>query len=341
MWAEESLLRRRPQRWRTDRRTAPLRPTCVLLPAGRDGFRSERRGGVRSLSVHQPAGGGQNADAAARGAPEPGHLPGLLSQCVPRVLHHRQSGRTGRLTERTGARAGVSVLYERSQTRLLRHHRVLWIHTHKWKSEHRQNHDSRGCSWSGGSRDGQPRIHGKKIHCGPPAAFCGFTLLEVSHFKVSCHCGINKSCGSQVKTHLQSQSTSSIAVGHQYKHQVTTQFKVKVLNMSQGIISLLTCSSSFCQGMIHALAAIYREHGLLGLWRGSSAAVPRVSVGSAAQLSTFSSAKELVIDLEVRCSCERHPHLVSAAVHRVCRLSDDGSVQEYTWLLWGFRLYSV
>ncbi|KAE8288172.1 Solute carrier family 25 member 35 [Larimichthys crocea] len=74
-----------------------------------------------------------------------------------------------------------------------------------------------------------------------------------------------------VKTHLQSQSTSCIAVGHQYKH----------------------------QGMVHALTAIYRQHGILGLWRGSSAAVPRVSVGSAAQLSTFSSAKELVIDLQV------------------------------------------
>lgn len=74
-----------------------------------------------------------------------------------------------------------------------------------------------------------------------------------------------------VKTHLQSQSTSSIAVGHQYKH----------------------------QGMTHALVAIYRQHGILGLWRGSSAAVPRVSVGSATQLSTFSSAKELVSDLQV------------------------------------------
>lgn len=52
--------------------------------------------------------------------------------------------------------------------------------------------------------------------------------------------------------------------------------------------------------MIHALVAIYREHGLVGLWRGSSAAVARVSVGSAAQLSTFSSAKELVVDLQVR-----------------------------------------
>lgn len=51
--------------------------------------------------------------------------------------------------------------------------------------------------------------------------------------------------------------------------------------------------------MSHALRVIYREHGVVGLWRGSSAAVARVSVGSAAQLSTFSSAKELVTDLQV------------------------------------------
>ncbi|XP_068187408.1 solute carrier family 25 member 35 [Antennarius striatus] len=74
-----------------------------------------------------------------------------------------------------------------------------------------------------------------------------------------------------VKTHLQSQSTSSIAVGHQYKH----------------------------QGMTQALVAIYTEHGIMGLWRGASAAVPRVSVGSAAQLPTFSSSKEFVADLKV------------------------------------------
>jgi len=62
--------------------------------------------------------------------------------------------------------------------------------------------------------------------------------------------------------------------------------------------------SSSCQGMILALSAIYKQHGILGLWRGSSAAVPRVSVGSAAQLSTFSSSKELVVDLQVRmCYC--------------------------------------
>ncbi|XP_077449223.1 solute carrier family 25 member 35 [Stigmatopora argus] len=74
-----------------------------------------------------------------------------------------------------------------------------------------------------------------------------------------------------VKTHLQSQSTASIAVGHQYKH----------------------------QGMSQALVAIYKMHGIQGLWRGASAAVPRVSVGSASQLSSFSYAKELVIDLKL------------------------------------------
>lgn len=62
--------------------------------------------------------------------------------------------------------------------------------------------------------------------------------------------------------------------------------------------------SSLCffsgQGMIHALKVIYRQHGILGLWRGSSAAIPRVSIGSATQLSTFSSSKELVVDLKVR-----------------------------------------
>ncbi|XP_062393345.1 solute carrier family 25 member 35 [Sardina pilchardus] len=74
-----------------------------------------------------------------------------------------------------------------------------------------------------------------------------------------------------VKTHLQSQATSSIAVGHQHRH----------------------------RGMLHALADIHKKHGMMGLWRGSSAAIPRVSVGSAAQLSTFSSSKELLIELQL------------------------------------------
>ncbi|XP_060768892.1 solute carrier family 25 member 35-like [Neoarius graeffei] len=74
-----------------------------------------------------------------------------------------------------------------------------------------------------------------------------------------------------VKTHLQNQSTSSIAVGHQYQH----------------------------RGMMHALLVIHRQHGIMGLWRGSGAAVPRVGVGSAAQLSTFSVTKEFITDLQI------------------------------------------
>lgn len=46
------------------------------------------------------------------------------------------------------------------------------------------------------------------------------------------------------------------------------------------------------QGVSDAFATIYRREGLLGLWRGVNGAVPRVMVGSAAQLATFSSAKD-------------------------------------------------
>ena len=38
---------------------------------------------------------------------------------------------------------------------------------------------------------------------------------------------------------------------------------------------------------------------LLGLWRGTTAALSRVMVGSAAQLSTFSNAKEYFVSLKV------------------------------------------
>ncbi|KAB5536750.1 hypothetical protein PHYPO_G00110980 [Pangasianodon hypophthalmus] len=67
-----------------------------------------------------------------------------------------------------------------------------------------------------------------------------------------------------VKTHLQAQSVEAIAVGHQHNH----------------------------QGISSAFATIYRREGLMGLWRGVNGAVPRVMVGSAAQLATFSSSKE-------------------------------------------------
>ncbi|XP_057703143.1 solute carrier family 25 member 34 [Corythoichthys intestinalis] len=69
-----------------------------------------------------------------------------------------------------------------------------------------------------------------------------------------------------VKTHLQAQTVEAIAVGHQHNH----------------------------MGVSDAFATIYRKEGLIGLWRGVNGAVPRVMVGSAAQLATFTSAKEWV-----------------------------------------------
>lgn len=43
------------------------------------------------------------------------------------------------------------------------------------------------------------------------------------------------------------------------------------------------------------LLSIYRTHGILGLWRGASGAMLRVTVGSAVQLSAFSKAKEFFL----------------------------------------------
>ncbi|XP_048038018.1 solute carrier family 25 member 34 [Megalobrama amblycephala] len=69
-----------------------------------------------------------------------------------------------------------------------------------------------------------------------------------------------------VKTQLQAQAVAAIAVGHQHNH----------------------------QGVSSAFLSIYRREGVTGLWRGVNGAVPRVTVGSAAQLATFSSAKDWV-----------------------------------------------
>ncbi|XP_076451831.1 solute carrier family 25 member 35-like [Babylonia areolata] len=74
-----------------------------------------------------------------------------------------------------------------------------------------------------------------------------------------------------VKTHLQSQAVKEIAVGFQHSHG----------SMSEG------------------LRAIYSEHGMLGLWRGVSGAAGRVTVGSAAQLSSFSAAKDMVVKTKI------------------------------------------
>ncbi|XP_061688272.1 solute carrier family 25 member 34 [Syngnathoides biaculeatus] len=70
-----------------------------------------------------------------------------------------------------------------------------------------------------------------------------------------------------VKTHLQAQTVEAIAVGHQHNH----------------------------VGVSDAFVTIYRKEGFIGLWRGVNGAVPRVMVGSATQLATFTSAKERVL----------------------------------------------
>ena len=70
----------------------------------------------------------------------------------------------------------------------------------------------------------------------------------------------------QIKTQFQAEAATSIAVGAQHHY----------------------------NGFANALATIVREHGILGLWRGVTGAMPRVTVGSAAQLSSFSKAKEII-----------------------------------------------
>jgi solute carrier family 25 protein 34/35 len=51
--------------------------------------------------------------------------------------------------------------------------------------------------------------------------------------------------------------------------------------------------------MLEGFSTIVKEHGVKGLWRGVSGAMLRVMIGSAAQLSIFSSAKEYILNLQV------------------------------------------
>nr|CAD7607498.1 unnamed protein product [Timema genevievae] len=74
-----------------------------------------------------------------------------------------------------------------------------------------------------------------------------------------------------VKTHLQAQAAKSVAVGHQHAH----------------------------SGMTRAFLNIYKEHGVPGLWRGVIGAMPRSAVGSASQLVSFSTCKEVLDGYQV------------------------------------------
>jgi solute carrier family 25 protein 34/35 len=70
---------------------------------------------------------------------------------------------------------------------------------------------------------------------------------------------------------MQSKAAQQIAVGHQHSH----------------------------ESMLHGMRSVFRDHGFTGLWRGVSAAIPRVMVGSATQLSSFSTSKEYITRLHV------------------------------------------
>jgi len=63
-----------------------------------------------------------------------------------------------------------------------------------------------------------------------------------------------------VKTQLQTSSSAGISVGHQHNH----------------------------GSMASAFQNLYRGGGVAGLWQGATASIPRISVGSAAQLVTYS-----------------------------------------------------
>ena len=56
--------------------------------------------------------------------------------------------------------------------------------------------------------------------------------------------------------------------------------------------------------MSGAFLSIYKTNGIFGLWRGVTGAMNRVTVGSAVQLSTFSTAKELVMKTGVSIVCK-------------------------------------
>lgn len=74
-----------------------------------------------------------------------------------------------------------------------------------------------------------------------------------------------------VKTQIQAQSHGQFAVGYQHGH----------------------------TGMIDALTRIYRLQGVKGLWRGFEGIVPRTAVGSAIQMTTFTSCKDFFSKFEV------------------------------------------
>ncbi|KAJ0180759.1 hypothetical protein K1T71_004163 [Dendrolimus kikuchii] len=98
---------------------------------------------------------------------------------------------------------------------------------------------------------------------------------RTSLFKGAAAAGIGGALGSiagtpffLVKTRLQAQAARAIAVGHQHRH----------------------------AGTFGALADIYRNEGVKGLFRGVYPQIPRGAVGSSSQMVSFAYAKEWLRD---------------------------------------------
>lgn len=80
---------------------------------------------------------------------------------------------------------------------------------------------------------------------------------------------------------MQSEAPSKLAVGYQHHH----------------------------TGMFNAMRKIYVKNGIAGLWRGSFASIPRVTVGSGAQIATFAEMKALL---------REHNLVVQPSLNTVC-----------------------
>lgn len=74
-----------------------------------------------------------------------------------------------------------------------------------------------------------------------------------------------------IKTQVQAQSVGQYAVGYQHHHKST----------------------------LSALISTVRKQGFFGLWRGVTGIVPRTAVASSAQLGTFSTTKDFLLQYEI------------------------------------------
>lgn len=117
-----------------------------------------------------------------------------------------------------------------------------------------------------------------------------------------------------VKTQMQAQSHGQFAVGFQHNH----------------------------SGMVNALISTYHTQGMRGLWRGFEGIVPRTAVGSAVQMTTFTTAKDYLSNYEVctalACLDEYHAlkpifFLWAIADISTVHIFDSGSIKHDKWII--------